>query len=265
MKPSASIRLDVCHERSNSNRSGSSPGRNRRPGDNPLKNLNPLGCTNIKILYDNQAESGFHSGWGFSALIDDSTLFDTGENAEALLANLRAFDIEPEQIQRVVLSHEDWDHVGGIAILRQCGPVTVYVPISFSKAIKKDIIGFSPAVNLVEIRNALEVEPNMIVTPQIGIVKKEISLAIRTVKGIVLIVGCSHPGLDRIMARASEYDPIHAVIGGFHGFKKLKTLREVPVIIPTHCTKRKQDLLDMYPNQVRHVAAGMQICIKEKQ
>lgn len=219
---------------------------------------------NIKILYDNQAKEGFQCGWGFSALIDNSTLFDTGENAEALLANLRALGVRPKQILRVVLSHEDWDHVGGIAILKQCAAVQVYVPSSFSEAIKKDIIGLNPEINLIEIDNALEVEPNLIVTPQLGILKKEISLAVRSAKGIALIVGCSHPGLDRIMKHASEFGNIYAVIGGFHGFRKLKAFMDVPVIIPTHCTKKKQEILDMYPKRARTVSAGMEICIEEK-
>ena len=214
---------------------------------------------NIKILYDNQAKKGFQSGWGFSALIDDSTLFDTGESAEALLTNLQAFGIQPKQIQRVVLSHEHWDHVGGIVILKQCGPVKVYVPSSFSKAIKKDITGLNPEGDLVEIDNALEVEPDLIVTPQLGTFIKEISLAVRSAKGIILIVGCSHPGLDKIMTRASEFGGIHAVIGGFHGFSKLKALADVPVIVPTHCTQKKQEIQDMYPDRTKLVETGTEL------
>lgn len=216
---------------------------------------------NIKILYDNQAKEGFQNGWGFSALIDDNVLFDTGENAASLLANMQAFGTEPAQIKQVVLSHEDWDHVGGIAILKQCGAVKVYVPSSFSKDIKKDITGFNPNADLVQIRNALEVEPDLIITPELGTLKKEISLAVLSTKGIVLVVGCSHPGLDKIMTRTSEFGDIYAVIGGFHGFSKLKALADVPVIVPTHCTQKKQEILDMYPKQARLVSAGMEIRI----
>jgi len=32
----------------------------------------------LKILYDNEAEEGFKSGWGFSCLVGDETLFDVG-------------------------------------------------------------------------------------------------------------------------------------------------------------------------------------------
>ena len=83
---------------------------------------------NIKILYDNKAAEGFHSGWGFSALIDDAILFDTGKDATALLDNMRAFGVSPGCIRQVVLSHADWDHAGGIAILTQCRSAKVYLP-----------------------------------------------------------------------------------------------------------------------------------------
>ena len=46
---------------------------------------------------------------------------------------------------------------------------------------------------------------------------KELSLAINTPDGIVLIVGCSHPGIERIVEAASAINPkIHYVVGGFH-------------------------------------------------
>lgn len=220
---------------------------------------------NIKILYDNNAKTGFLSGWGFSALINNHTLFDTGESADSLTANMQAFRVVPAQIKRVVLSHEDWDHVGGIAMLSQCNTVKVYVPSSFSKTIKRKITDSNPKADLVEIHDALKVEPDLIVTAQLGILKKEISLVVRSANKIVLIVGCSHPGLEKIMAQISKYGYIYAVIGGFHGFRKLKALADVPIIIPTHCTQKKQEILDMYPGQARFVSAGMEIDIEGTQ
>lgn len=214
---------------------------------------------NIKILYDNQAATGFRSGWGFSVLIDDATLFDTGESAEPLEANLRKFGVDPVQIQRVILSHEDWDHVGGIGLLRQCGPVPVYVPASFSTKAKEDIASQNSDVEVVEIGDAVEVGHELVVTPELGTAKKEIALAVRTDKGLVLIVGCSHPGLDRIMESISGYGHMHAVIGGFHGFSNLEALADVDVIFPTHCTQKKQEIFDMYPEKARKVSAGMEI------
>jgi 7,8-dihydropterin-6-yl-methyl-4-(beta-D-ribofuranosyl)aminobenzene 5'-phosphate synthase len=42
-------------------------------------------------------------------------------------------------------------------------------------------------------------------------------LAINTPEGIVLIVGCSHPGIEAIVAEAAAINPrIRFVAGGFH-------------------------------------------------
>lgn len=45
----------------------------------------------------------------------------------------------------------------------------------------------------------------------------EVSLAIRTPKGLAVIVGCSHPGVEKILEEAAKIDPrIYTVTGGFH-------------------------------------------------
>jgi 7,8-dihydropterin-6-yl-methyl-4-(beta-D-ribofuranosyl)aminobenzene 5'-phosphate synthase len=46
---------------------------------------------------------------------------------------------------------------------------------------------------------------------------RELSLALSTAKGVVLVVGCSHPGIDRIVEAAARIDPhVQLVVGGFH-------------------------------------------------
>jgi 7,8-dihydropterin-6-yl-methyl-4-(beta-D-ribofuranosyl)aminobenzene 5'-phosphate synthase len=218
---------------------------------------------NIKILYDNQAKKGFQCGWGFAALVDDTTLFDTGENAASLLFNMQAFGVDPKQIRHVVLSHEDWDHVGGIALLKQCKSVNVYMPAGASRSLKANIMSLNPNVSVFEAVHETTINSDMFVTATLGTRKKEISLAVRTNKGLVVVTGCAHPGLEKIMKNARQFGDIYAVIGGFHGFNKLKSLANVPVIIPCHCTKKKQEIVDLYPKQARLVSAGMEIRIEE--
>ena len=213
---------------------------------------------NIKILYDTHAKPGFESGWGFSALVDDTTLFDTGENAVSLLTNLQAFGIQPAQIQRVVLSHDDWDHTGGIAIVKMCGPVDVYVPMSMSEETTAGIQELNGDSRLVKVEQDTEIGSEMVVTGELGEQKKEISLVVQDAKGSVLLTGCAHPGLERIMEVASVYGSIHAVVGGFHGFNALAALAGVETIVPCHCTQMKQEILAMYPKQARLVAAGVE-------
>jgi len=46
---------------------------------------------------------------------------------------------------------------------------------------------------------------------------KELSLAVNTSEGIVLVVGCAHPGIERIVEAAAAINPkIHLIAGGFH-------------------------------------------------
>jgi len=77
---------------------------------------------------------------------------------------------------------------------------------------------------------------------------KELSLALNTSQGLVVIVGCSHPGIDKILEAAAAINPkIHLVAGGFHLVvandeaiaKTVVSLREVykvSNIAPGHCT-----------------------------
>jgi len=42
-------------------------------------------------------------------------------------------------------------------------------------------------------------------------------LAINTADGVVLVVGCSHPGIERIVEAAVAVNPkIRLIVGGFH-------------------------------------------------
>jgi 7,8-dihydropterin-6-yl-methyl-4-(beta-D-ribofuranosyl)aminobenzene 5'-phosphate synthase len=78
---------------------------------------------------------------------------------------------------------------------------------------------------------------------------REISLAIDTPDGIVLIVGCSHPTIEKIVEAAKGVinKPIHLVLGGMHllpakddqiaGISaSLRDTWGVRYIAPAHCT-----------------------------
>jgi 7,8-dihydropterin-6-yl-methyl-4-(beta-D-ribofuranosyl)aminobenzene 5'-phosphate synthase len=77
---------------------------------------------------------------------------------------------------------------------------------------------------------------------------KELSLAVDTPDGIVLLVGCSHPGIEAIVAEAAKIDPhVHFVAGGFHlvtaqdaAIEKvvaaLHDTYKVDFVAPGHCT-----------------------------
>jgi 7,8-dihydropterin-6-yl-methyl-4-(beta-D-ribofuranosyl)aminobenzene 5'-phosphate synthase len=46
---------------------------------------------------------------------------------------------------------------------------------------------------------------------------RELSLAIETPKGLILVVGCSHPGIERIVEASMVLDKhVYAIVGGLH-------------------------------------------------
>jgi len=72
----------------------------------------------------------------------------------------------------------------------------------------------------------------------------------------LVITGCAHPGLEKIIEKAGQLGAIYGVVGGFHGFSKLERLQEIELIAPCHCTQHKQEIKQRYPAQFREIKAG---------
>jgi len=73
--------------------------------------------------------------WGFSCLVesdDQKILFDTGAKAEVLAGNMKKLGIDLFQIDAVFISHDHWDHTGGLAAVLEKNQVPVFVPESFA-------------------------------------------------------------------------------------------------------------------------------------
>jgi 7,8-dihydropterin-6-yl-methyl-4-(beta-D-ribofuranosyl)aminobenzene 5'-phosphate synthase len=210
----------------------------------------------LKILYDNEALEGFRSGFGFSCIVEEEkVLFDTGGDVATLLYNMRKFMINPRNISKIVLSHEHGDHTGGIQILDHCGEVEVYVPRSFSSQLKSRIAS-RPNVNLNQVGGPQEICERILTTGELGKITKEQSLTVKTGKGLTLITGCAHPGLENMLQVASKFGEIYAVVGGFHGFNKLEGLKGIRLIVPCHCTTHKREILRLYPESSVECSAG---------
>ena len=83
----------------------------------------PVHALKITVLVTNVAGDP-HAGegeWGFSALVEvdgHKILYDTGASADLVLRNARALKVDLSDVQDVVLSHNHWDHVGGLLALR---------------------------------------------------------------------------------------------------------------------------------------------------
>ena len=107
-----------------------------------------------------------------------------------------------------------------------------------------------PGANFDLVDKTAEVAPGLTLIAVVSDVPgtKELSLAINTPDGIVLVVGCSHPGIEVIVAEAAKINPhIHLIAGGLHLVtapdpviekvaSSLKNNWKVDWIAPGHCT-----------------------------
>jgi len=212
----------------------------------------------VKILYDNEAMEGFRSGWGFSCLVGEKLLFDTGADLNTLLFNMHRFNVDLDRIDKIIFSHEHGDHTGGFQIIGLLRKVKVYLPKSFSRYFKNKISSF-PHVELLEVSRLEEIDDEIFTTGELGFLIKEQSLIVKTSRGLTVIAGCSHPGLDKILRVASKLGKIYGVVGGFHSFNKLEILRGIDLIVPCHCTARKREILMLYPDSSVKCSAGCRI------
>jgi 7,8-dihydropterin-6-yl-methyl-4-(beta-D-ribofuranosyl)aminobenzene 5'-phosphate synthase len=204
----------------------------------------------ITITYDNTVfRKDLQSDWGFSALIetnDKKILFDTGSNGSILLSNMQKLGIDPEEIHDVFISHSHFDHTGGLsAFLEKNNKVTVWLPPSFR--------GVKNARKVIEVKNPSKLYGGIYSTGELE--KIEQSLCIKTKKGIVIIVGCSHPRMKLILEAAAQFGKVYGIVGGFHG-NKPESLKNLDLICATHCTQYIQEIKSLYPQKYVEGGAG---------
>ena len=226
----------------------------------------------ITIVYDNKIIKDLKdlkAGWGFSCFIqikEKNILFDTGWDGDVLVSNMQLLGINPRDIDLVVLSHNHWDHCGGLARLLNLNPnLKTYIHQSFSKHQKEEIKKRSDTY---EIRKPSEIYPGVYTTGEMegslpaGKIKtsiKEQSLIISTVNGLVVITGCAHSGVNKISSSANKLGKIYALLGGFHDFDEYNLLKNISLIIPTHCTKTKKKILALFPKNYFEGGVGYQV------
>ena len=191
----------------------------------------------ITILYDAfGADAAMKKDWGFSALVEISgkrILFDTGNDADIFAANVKAKNIDLTSIDFVVLSHRHSDHMAGLIHVLSVNPaVKIYAPKEgfgiFGSSLpssfyRKDeslppemryyggkppeFMKFGTAwqhANIEPIDKTAEIAPGItliaLVSDAPGTKElKELSLAVNTADGVVLVVGCAHPGIEKIV------------------------------------------------------------------
>lgn len=239
----------------------------------------------VTVLYDAFGDAGpLRKDWGFAALVEVDgrrILFDTGNDAGVFAHNVKAAGVGLATIDTVVLSHRHADHMAGLAVVLEANPdVVVHAPQEGfgiygsslpSGFYRKDpslparqryfdgqppeTLQFGsawPGANFKPHAATTEIAPGVWAIITVSDVAgtrelRELSLAVRTDAGLLLVVGCSHPGLPVIVAEAAKIDPdVHLVVGGFHYVNAddaaiagvLETLApyEIDFIAPGHCT-----------------------------
>jgi 7,8-dihydropterin-6-yl-methyl-4-(beta-D-ribofuranosyl)aminobenzene 5'-phosphate synthase len=206
----------------------------------------------VTILYDNRTtRDDLLSSHGFSCLIENHegrrVLFDTGESGPLLLENMKKLNIDPSTIEKVILSHEHYDHVGGVkTMISFRNDMEVLILPSFSTAFRENFTDLK--VLLKEVNKGMEVLPGLFSTGEIEGIIPEQGLAARGSEKALFIGGCCHPGLEKMISTAIGVtgQTIGAALGGFHLchseddeiqsiFQSLKKMG-VEKIAPCHCT-----------------------------
>jgi 7,8-dihydropterin-6-yl-methyl-4-(beta-D-ribofuranosyl)aminobenzene 5'-phosphate synthase len=217
----------------------------------PAPALNELAIT---VVHDNcPCVDSLKTAWGFSALVtgpEKTILFDTGSDGTLLLENMARLQIDPGRIGLVVLSHIHGDHTGGLTGLLKANPrMHVCLPASFPARFKDAVR--AQGATIVEINEPQEICANVYTTGVLGRRLKEQALAIRTQRGLVVLTGCAHPGIVRILKKIGRLheENILLAIGGFHlewvtkwkVEKMLAAFRSYGVryLAPTHCSGDK--------------------------
>lgn len=189
----------------------------------PIEALSKKGGSTITmtIVYDNNSSRpDLRAAWGFGCFIEGlekNILFDTGGDGRILLSNMERLGISPQQVNIVFLSHVHGDHTGGLtALLERNHDVTVFLPRSFPEKMKAAIR--ERKAKVVEVREPQKVCPGAFSTGEMGTFIKEQSLYIPVKGGIAVITGCAHPGVVKIVSKASELSKTgpSLVLGGFH-------------------------------------------------
>jgi 7,8-dihydropterin-6-yl-methyl-4-(beta-D-ribofuranosyl)aminobenzene 5'-phosphate synthase len=240
----------------------------------------------ITILYDAfGTDSTMTKDWGFSALVEVAgkrILFDTGNNADIFAANVKAKGVDLTKLDFVVLSHRHSDHMAGLSYVLSVNPkVKIYAPkegfgiygsslpssfyrkdeslpseMRYYEGKPPEVMKFGSAwanAHFELIDQTTELAPGITLISLISDAPgtkelKELSLAVNAADGLILVVGCSHPGIERIVEAAAAINPrIQLIAGGFHLViapdeaitKVVSALKErfkVENIAPGHCT-----------------------------
>ncbi len=265
----------------------------------------------VTVIYDAfGAPSALQKDWGYAALVEYGgrrILFDTGNNARTFEHNVRELRVDLRRLDAAVISHRHGDHTSGLPYLLALNPdVKIFAPLEgaffksqlpqaflqsqpglppnmryFDGAPPKKLASGTPweKANFQIVSQNTEVFPGFYVlttrSEKPGTMEmNELSLAIRTPRGLAVVVGCSHPGIEKILSNAAKIDPkLYTVTGGFHlvmtpenEIRRIAGLLmdglKIERVAPGHCTSELGFAVFMERFKDRFDAAGLGSVLK---
>lgn len=245
-----------------------------------------MSSARITIIHDSFGKaSSLKKDWGFSAHLDfdgQRILFDTGNNAKTFAENCSALGLDLQSLDYAVISHRHGDHTSGLNHLLTENPkLTIYTPEETYGVFGSSLSGAFyprchslpryfqyydgnppevirhgspwPDANFVWVKETTEISQGVFLIPVVSDVPgtremREISVGLRTSRGLILVAGCSHPGIEKILEAARPVaDRVLCIFGGLHLVltkepevrRIARALRDgwhVERIAPGHCT-----------------------------
>jgi 7,8-dihydropterin-6-yl-methyl-4-(beta-D-ribofuranosyl)aminobenzene 5'-phosphate synthase len=235
----------------------------------------------IRIAFDNtSAREDLRRSWGFSAVVDfrgRRVLFDAGSDPILLLEHLELMQIDPKSIEHAVISHQHGDHLRGVYWVFEENPK---LKVHFLDCFPEEPFRRAAAVGMKphRVKDPFEVVPGVYSTGIVDGLPPEQSLAIETSQGLVMLAGCSHPGVVKLVETVQsqrDTDSIRLLLGGFHMLRKnpeqIKTtinrLQDLKVrtVMPAHCSgdTAKEMFQAFYGGQFHAAGAGRLIVLDQ--
>jgi len=247
-----------------------------------ISGIGSVESVEINILVDNNPNFDLKSPWGISIYIRTqnlSILFDAGPDPNALKENSKKLNLDLSDLDLAVISHEHGDHIRGLEYISEVNRnLTIFVPAHMSESCKNWIksLGFK----VIGVKDTTLISEGIAVVGELYGPPYEQALAINVKNlGLIVLVGCSHPGVDKIVSKAEEdlsQNP-YAVIGGFHlsgaSLNKIRDIAKALIemglkrIYPIHCSGEdlREFLRENYPEVYGDGRVGLKISFSGNQ